>query len=127
MPPTNHSYAALQLQYSTSSHLLTWHFALSQIAIRDFLRKRTSYDVLPLSFRLIVLDTDLLIKKSLNILIQNCKPMHKLGRVSRYADKRVSSSHCVCPSMGLACLAVRRHLDRDRLHQCDPVPLPVPR
>ncbi|UKZ70895.1 uncharacterized protein TrAtP1_011866 [Trichoderma atroviride] len=40
-------------------------------SIRDFLRKRTSYDVLPLSFRLIVLDTDLLIKKSLNILIQN--------------------------------------------------------
>ncbi|KAL7941811.1 nuclear protein SNF4 [Trichoderma barbatum] len=40
-------------------------------AIREFLRKRTSYDVLPLSFRLIVLDTDLLIKKSLNILIQN--------------------------------------------------------
>ncbi|KAL6879304.1 nuclear protein SNF4 [Trichoderma novae-zelandiae] len=40
-------------------------------AIREFLRKRTSYDVLPMSFRLIVLDTDLLIKKSLNILIQN--------------------------------------------------------
>ncbi|KAH7008781.1 hypothetical protein EDB80DRAFT_574580 [Ilyonectria destructans] len=40
-------------------------------AIREFLKVRTSYDVLPLSFRLIVLDTDLLIKKSLNILIQN--------------------------------------------------------
>ncbi|KAK7419726.1 AMP-activated serine/threonine-protein kinase regulatory subunit [Neonectria magnoliae] len=40
-------------------------------AIRDFLKVRTSYDVLPLSFRLIVLDTELLIKKSLNILIQN--------------------------------------------------------
>ncbi|KAK5994011.1 5'-AMP-activated protein kinase subunit gamma [Cladobotryum mycophilum] len=40
-------------------------------AIRDFLKVRTSYDVLPLSFRLIVLDTDLLIKKSLNILTQN--------------------------------------------------------
>lgn len=40
-------------------------------AIRDFLKVRTSYDVLPLSFRLIVLDTNLLIKKSLNILIQN--------------------------------------------------------
>ncbi|KAH6648986.1 hypothetical protein BKA67DRAFT_661918 [Truncatella angustata] len=39
--------------------------------LREFLRKRTSYDVLPLSFRLIVLDNDLLIKKSLNILIQN--------------------------------------------------------
>ncbi|KAL2266502.1 hypothetical protein VTJ83DRAFT_5854 [Remersonia thermophila] len=40
-------------------------------AIREFLKVRTSYDVLPLSFRLIVLDNDLLIKKSLNILIQN--------------------------------------------------------
>lgn len=40
-------------------------------AIRDFLKKRTSYDVLPMSFRLIVLNTDLLVKKSLNILLQN--------------------------------------------------------
>ncbi|KAI9661426.1 MAG: AMP-activated serine/threonine-protein kinase regulatory subunit [Trizodia sp. TS-e1964] len=40
-------------------------------AIRAFLKVRTSYDVLPLSFRLIVLDTTLLIKKSLSILIQN--------------------------------------------------------
>jgi hypothetical protein len=39
--------------------------------MRDFLRVRTSYDVLPLSFRLIILDNDLLIKKSLHILIQN--------------------------------------------------------
>ncbi|KAI0124288.1 hypothetical protein BJ170DRAFT_686648 [Xylariales sp. AK1849] len=39
--------------------------------LRDFLRVRTSYDVLPLSFRLIVLDNDLLIRKSLNILVQN--------------------------------------------------------
>jgi len=40
-------------------------------AIRDFLKKRTSYDVLPLSFRLVILNTDLLVKKSLNILLQN--------------------------------------------------------
>lgn len=40
-------------------------------AIRAFLKVRTSYDVLPLSFRLIVFDTVLLVKKSLNILIQN--------------------------------------------------------
>ncbi|KAI0024525.1 hypothetical protein F4780DRAFT_606574 [Xylariomycetidae sp. FL0641] len=39
--------------------------------LRDFLRVRTSYDVLPMSFRLIILDIDLLIKKSLNILTQN--------------------------------------------------------
>ncbi|KAI9816778.1 MAG: AMP-activated serine/threonine-protein kinase regulatory subunit [Pycnora praestabilis] len=40
-------------------------------AIREFLKVRTSYDVLPLSFRLIVFDTTLLVKKSLNILIHN--------------------------------------------------------
>ncbi|KAF1967891.1 CBS-domain-containing protein [Bimuria novae-zelandiae CBS 107.79] len=39
--------------------------------IRAFLKVRTSYDVLPLSFRLIIFDTVLLVKKSLNILIQN--------------------------------------------------------
>ncbi|KAG4026415.1 hypothetical protein MFRU_041g00590 [Monilinia fructicola] len=39
--------------------------------IRDFLKRRTSYDVLPLSFRLIILNTDLLVKKSLTILLQN--------------------------------------------------------
>lgn len=42
-----------------------------QQSIRAFLKVRTSYDVLPLSFRLIVFDTNLLVKKSLNILIQN--------------------------------------------------------
>ena len=42
-----------------------------QARIREFLKVRTSYDVLPLSFRLIVLDNDLLIKKSLTILTQN--------------------------------------------------------
>ncbi|KAI5815510.1 hypothetical protein BZA77DRAFT_76998 [Pyronema omphalodes] len=40
-------------------------------AIREFLKIRTSYDVLPVSFRLIILDTGLLVKKSLLILLQN--------------------------------------------------------
>lgn len=40
-------------------------------AIREFLKVRTSYDVLPLSFRLIILDNDLLIRTSVNILMQN--------------------------------------------------------
>lgn len=40
-------------------------------AIQAFLKSKTSYDVLPVSFRLIVLDTALLVKKSLNILLQN--------------------------------------------------------
>ncbi|KAI7181401.1 CBS-domain-containing protein [Hortaea werneckii] len=38
-------------------------------AIRAFLKVRTSYDVLPLSYRLIVFDTGLLVKKSLNTLV----------------------------------------------------------
>lgn len=40
-------------------------------AIRLFLQSKTSYDVLPVSYRLIVLDTSLLVKKSLTILLQN--------------------------------------------------------
>ncbi|ODV70545.1 CBS-domain-containing protein [Hyphopichia burtonii NRRL Y-1933] len=40
-------------------------------AIRLFLQSKTSYDVLPVSYRLVVLDTSLLVKKSLNILLQN--------------------------------------------------------
>ncbi|WPG99247.1 Hypothetical protein R9X50_00205800 [Acrodontium crateriforme] len=39
-------------------------------AIRAFLKVRTSYDVLPLSYRLIIFDTSLLVKKSLNVLMQ---------------------------------------------------------
>ena len=43
----------------------------TQKRIREFLKVRTSYDVMPLSFRLIVFDTALLVKSSLAILIQN--------------------------------------------------------
>lgn len=39
--------------------------------IRNFLRARTAYDVLPLSFRLIELDVALTVKESLQILV-NC-------------------------------------------------------
>ncbi|KAK5137286.1 hypothetical protein LTR08_000256 [Meristemomyces frigidus] len=39
-------------------------------AIRAFLKVRTSYDVLPLSYRLIVFDTSLLVKKSLHTMSQ---------------------------------------------------------
>lgn len=46
---------------------------LWQREIRNFLKVRTSYDVLPLSFRLIVFDTSLSVKESLNILTQNGK------------------------------------------------------
>lgn len=57
--------------YSSAGHNATRLTSKRQKALRDFLKKRTSYDVLPLSFRLIVLNTDLLVKKSLGILQQN--------------------------------------------------------
>lgn len=39
--------------------------------MRHFMKKRTCYDVLPVSFRLIVLDTTLLVKKALTLLLQH--------------------------------------------------------
>lgn len=51
-----------------------------QHAIREFLKLRTSYDVLPVSFRLIVLDTNLLVNRSLNILVQNGTPLASAER-----------------------------------------------
>lgn len=58
--------ALLDSTLTTVANLLS----VLQRAIRAFLKVRTSYDVLPLSYRLIVFDTALLVKKSLNILIQ---------------------------------------------------------
>lgn len=37
----------------------------------SFLKQHTAYDVLPVSYRLIVFDTRLLVKKALNALVQN--------------------------------------------------------
>lgn len=62
-------------------------------AIRLFLQSKTSYDVLPVSYRLIVLDTSLLVKKSLNILLQNnivSAPLWN-NKTSRFAGLLTSS------------------------------------
>ena len=75
--PTTQTAPPIQLQYA-------WPDADASIAqqrIRDFLKVRTSYDVLPLSFRLIIFDTSLLVKKSLTILIQNGR-LHALASPS---------------------------------------------
>ncbi|CAI8502919.1 unnamed protein product [Pichia kudriavzevii] len=39
--------------------------------IREFLKSKTSFDVLPVSYRLVVFDTSLLVKRALNVLLQN--------------------------------------------------------
>lgn len=62
-------------------------------AIRLFLQSKASYDVLPVSYRLVVLDTSLLVKKSLNILLQNnivSAPLWN-SRTSRFAGLLTSS------------------------------------
>jgi 5'-AMP-activated protein kinase regulatory gamma subunit len=67
------------------SHLETHDTALH--AIRSFLRGHTAYEAFPVSFRLIVLDTKLNVKKALQCLLLNglspCVPLHKADFVSR--------------------------------------------
>lgn len=71
-------------------------------AIRAFLKVRTSYDVLPLSFRLIVLDTALLVKKSLNILNLNGRRELQRYEGGIHADARGQvSSLRPCGTRGL--------------------------
>jgi hypothetical protein len=87
--------------------------------IRAFLKVRTSYDVLPLSFRLIVLDTSLLVKKSLNILIQNggvTSPCSQEGRMLTFGCR-----HCLSAAMGLKNVNLCGATHHLRLHQCYPI------
>jgi 5'-AMP-activated protein kinase regulatory gamma subunit len=49
----------------------SWPQLTLQEMIRDTIKTRTIYDALPVSFRLILLDTNLLVKKALHCLIQN--------------------------------------------------------
>ncbi|KAK9379335.1 uncharacterized protein V2V93DRAFT_373563 [Kockiozyma suomiensis] len=64
-------------------------------AIRAFLKGKTAYDVLPVSFRLIVLDSSLLVRKSLNILLQNSIVSAPLwnSRISKFAGMLTSSDY----------------------------------
>lgn len=59
-PPDNHDSEKILVEQK-----------LAVESIRTFLKSKTSYDVLPVSYRLVVLDTSLLVKKSLNVLLQN--------------------------------------------------------
>jgi 5'-AMP-activated protein kinase regulatory gamma subunit len=83
--------------------------------IRAFLKVRTSYDVLPLSFRLIILDTSLLVKKSLNILMQN-------GGVTLPCPQRKTAiltfkcRYCLSAALGLKNVNLCRPAHHLRLH-----------
>lgn len=47
---------------------------------RNFLKGHTSYDVFPVSFRIIVLDNKLEIKKALHVLLANCESLWAVCR-----------------------------------------------
>lgn len=73
---------------------------------------RTSYDVMPLSFRLIVFDTALLVKSSLTILIQNgMKNLHvkvKTQSLTMGLNKFESFRDRLRAAMGFKDLDLRR-------------------
>lgn len=86
-----------------------------QRIIRAFLKVRTSYDVLPLSFRLIVFDTALLVKKSLSILIQNGRHLSS-HRARRPLLIQSFHRHRIGAIVGLENIHLRRSSDHHRLH-----------
>jgi hypothetical protein len=62
------------------------------LAIRTFLRARISYDAFPVSFRIIVLDTKLEVKKALQCLLNNGSSA--LRRSHRVPDAARSQASC---------------------------------
>jgi hypothetical protein len=64
------------------------------------MKMRTSYDVLPLSFRLIVMTTDLTIKESLNVLTTNGE---LIPLALAFVDE---GSDCICAVVGLESIGV---------------------
>ncbi|ANZ75728.1 5'-AMP-activated protein kinase subunit [Komagataella phaffii CBS 7435] len=82
-----------QPQVELSSEQINQEQKRALDAIRVFLQSKTSYDVLPVSYRLIVFDTSLLVKKSLNILLQNSIVSAPLwnNKTSRFAGLLTSS------------------------------------
>jgi hypothetical protein len=86
------------------------------------LKARTSYDVLPISYRLIVLDTALLVKKSLNILNQNGQRI--LGRCATKSN--VIYRHRIGTAVGFQVIHIRRTAYNLGLHQRHPILLAEP-
>src|SRR5271168_3229733 len=82
---TTHTQTTMQPRLSTKRKPSTRKRAPSHIhqeshdtalaAIRSFLKGHTAYDAFPVSFRLIVLDTKLNVKKALQCLLLNGNPL----------------------------------------------------
>ena len=86
---------------------------------------RTSYDVLPLSYRLITFDTSLLVKKSLNTLILNGEIGSESVAFCAGLEHRElilqTRRHRLCPSVGFQVLDLCGNAHDLGLHQRHPV------
>src|SRR5438876_2628229 len=60
--------------------------------IRETIKTRTIYDALPVSFRLILFDTNLLVKKALHCLIQNSKPPYPQHTQTHFSNIDIVSA-----------------------------------
>lgn len=102
-------------------------------AIRAFLRRESCFDILPESFRLIVFDNKLLIKRALVALQTNGEARFaKSPFETRHTDRRASCAIClgntrrrICTTVRLCQLSLRRNVHPGRRHSPDSVLLPV--
>ncbi|KAK9246729.1 hypothetical protein V1506DRAFT_505227 [Lipomyces tetrasporus] len=94
-PPASSRIAIQDVQFTATEDIIDLEQREGLKAIRAFLKGKTAYDVLPVSFRLLVLDTSLLVRKSLNILIQNgivSAPLWN-SKTSKFAGLLTSSDY----------------------------------
>jgi hypothetical protein len=91
--------------------------------IRMFLKGRSTYDVFPLSFRLLVLDTKLEVKKALGSLVQNGWSFLHPGSDS--SAKVVVEHRCrICAALQPGHMEIRRDVHAARYYSSHPVLLP---
>lgn len=91
--------------------------------IRTFLKGRSTYDVFPLSFRLLVLDTKLEVKKALASLVQNGSSFLYLGSDHR-AKFQVEYRCRICTALQSGYMEIRGDVHVARHHSPHPVLLP---
>lgn len=106
-------------RFRASSSVNPDQFVSHEVAltnIRTFMKGRSSYDVFPVSFRLIVLDTKLMVKKALGVMWQNGQSsLHRRGSSvfgEQRADHRLiySFRSHICAAVELGDVTVRRYV-----------------
>ena len=91
--------------------------------IRTFLKGRSTYDVFPLSFRLLVLDTKLEVKKALASLVQNGSSFLYLG-LDRRAKSPIEYRCRICTALQSGHMEIRGDVHVARHYSPHPVLLP---